>query len=111
MAFKTKRTCKRQTTHFNHNQYESGINTPIASKSVEKMKSIFQAKRRHALNKNDPVRQGNKLRTYPRFKQKFTYEIYLDVDKNYRKRQIITQIRCSAHRLEIETGRYKVNGN
>ena len=73
------------------------------------MKSIFEVKQRQALNKDDPVRQGNKLRTYSQFKQKFTYEIYLNFDKNYRKRQIITQLRCSAHRLDIETGRYNVN--
>ncbi len=30
-------------------------------------------------------------------------------DKNYHKRQIITKIRSSAHRLEIETERYNVN--
>ncbi len=42
------------------------------------MKSIFEAKWRQALNKNDPVRQGDKLQTYSRFKQKFTCEIYLD---------------------------------
>ncbi len=54
---------------------------------------------------NDPVRQGNELRTYSRFKQKFTYKIYVDFNKNYRKRQIITKIRCSAHiRLE-KTGK------
>ncbi len=57
------------------------------------MKSIFEAKWRKTLNKSDPVRQGNKLRTYSRFKQKFTYEIYLDFDKNYSERHKITGLR------------------
>ncbi len=96
---------------FNHNtECKSGINTRLTLKSVDTMKSIFEAKWRQTLNNNGPVRQRKQLQTYFRFKQKFTFEIYLDFDNNYHKRHIITKIRCSEHRLEIETGRYNVNG-
>ena len=74
------------------------------------MKSMFEAKWRQTLNSNGPVRQRKQLQTYSRFKQKVTFKIYLDFDNNYHKRHIITKIRCSEHRLEIETGRYNVNG-
>ena len=53
---------------------------------------------------------GNKLRTYRTFKKCISYEKYLNL-KNFEKRKNITQLRISAHKLKIETGRFnsKIN--
>lgn len=48
---------------------------------------------------------GNKLRTYKKFKNSFTFESYLHIGSKS-NRQIITKFRVSAHDLEIEKGRY-----
>ncbi len=55
-------------------------------------------------------RQENKPRTTCIVKQNLIYETYLDFDKDYHRRQIITKLRTSAHRLEIEMGPYTANG-
>ena len=52
------------------------------------------------------IKQG-KLRTYALFKPFFQEEIYLEIVKDVQKRKCLTQLRVSAHRLEIESGRYK----
>jgi len=51
-------------------------------------------------------KQGNKLRTYRKFKTCFTQEPYLNiiVDRDIRKN--IARLRTSSHALRIETGRY-----
>lgn len=51
---------------------------------------------------------GNKLRTYRIFKSEFSYEPYLDFLDNQREKRIaFTKLRTSAHKLNIEQGRYK----
>ena len=50
---------------------------------------------------------GNKLRTYHLFKTSFQYEKYLDFMQKFNDRRLISKLRTSAHRLEIEVGRYK----
>ena len=54
------------------------------------------------------IKQG-KLRTYVLFKPYFHKEVYLESVKDIQKRKCLTQFRVSAHRLEIESGRYKKN--
>lgn len=49
---------------------------------------------------------GNKLRTYCSFKHTFRYEQYLDFSKDFQAKNLLTKLRTSAHRLEIEVGRY-----
>ena len=49
---------------------------------------------------------GNKLRTYYTFKIFFEYEAYLDFQGIFSLSSNITKLRISAHKLEIETGRY-----
>jgi hypothetical protein len=56
--------------------------------------------------KNVAGKPGNKLRTYATFKESFTYENYLDYNVDFRRRRLITKLRISAHRLEMEMGRY-----
>ena len=48
-----------------------------------------------------------KLRTYSSFKQRFSKEIYLTDIKDKKVRTFFTKFRISAHRLNIETGRYR----
>ena len=52
------------------------------------------------------IKQG-KLRTFALFKPFFQKEIYLEIVKDVHKRKCLTQLRVSAHGLEIESGRYK----
>ena len=49
--------------------------------------------------------QGNKLRTYRKFKHSYEREKYLDI-ANFRYRRAMTKLRISDHPLEIEAGRY-----
>lgn len=58
------------------------------------------------LHEEGVQRQG-KLRTYSTFKYNFEKEIYIDRVSDACKRKCLTQLRISAHRLEIEAGRYK----
>ena len=51
--------------------------------------------------------QGNKLRTYNKFKGSFVPEPYLAQVKTPTYRVALTQLQVSAHRLMIEQGRYK----
>jgi len=48
---------------------------------------------------------GNKLRTYRLFKYNFSFESYL-LYLSEKKRNLLTKFRISAHKLEIEQGRY-----
>jgi hypothetical protein len=48
-----------------------------------------------------------KLDTYRLFKSNFDFENYLDIVVNNRDRICLTRLRCSAHSLFIEEGRYR----
>ena len=50
--------------------------------------------------------QGNKLRTHRKFKTTFTKEPYLTDCQNSAHRKSFAKLRLSAHKLQIETGRY-----
>ena len=47
---------------------------------------------------------GNKLRTYRLITNNIVFEPYLNF-RNFEKRKYIAQLRISAHKLKIETGR------
>ena len=51
------------------------------------------------------INQKNKLRTYRLFKNKFSFEQYLNID-NFKTRNILCKFRIGMHNLEIETGRH-----
>lgn len=53
------------------------------------------------------MNQGNKLRTYRKFKTSFHRENYLNLLQDKKIRSSLCQFRISAHQLNIETGRYK----
>jgi hypothetical protein len=78
------------------------------ARAKSEMEVIFQYKWYSTLDKEDGRNQsgGNKLRTYRQFKHNFTYEQYLDNEPKLDLRKNITKFRISAHKLEIETGRY-----
>ena len=54
---------------------------------------------------NGKVTKEPKMRTYIQFKNKFTPEDYLNIH-NFQIRKSLTQLRISAHKLQIERGRY-----
>jgi hypothetical protein len=74
-------------------------------KIVSNLQHIFEFQWKNEINKRpDPTTgSGSKLRTYSKFKKTFEYEKYLD----FKKRKEITKLRISAHRLEVEVGRYR----
>ena len=57
-------------------------------------------------NNKDRFSDG-KLSTYITVKNNFGFEKYLDKIQNFEKRRTLTRFRISAHKLAIETGRYK----
>ena len=54
------------------------------------------------------TKTGNKLRTNRKYKHLFQMEDYLSNFKEKRNRFMFTRLRCSAHHLQIERGRYNV---
>ncbi len=52
------------------------------------------------------IQNSSKLRTYCLFKSNFVIENYLLMERNFTRRQNMSKLRISAHRLNIETGRY-----
>ena len=60
--------------------------------------------------KINPVtnRNENKLRTYCKFKSEFKREKYLEYVKDFKTRSTLSRFRISAHKLEIERGRYTI---
>ena len=68
---------------------------------MKQLKGSFKSIWRSSIN------SSSKLHLYSTLKTHFTKEHYLDLIKTYQDRANMTRIRISAHRLEIETGRYK----
>jgi hypothetical protein len=58
-------------------------------------------------NRNKEKFSDGKLDTYITVKNNFGFEKYLDKIKNFEQRRTLTRFRISAHKLAIETGRYK----
>jgi hypothetical protein len=52
------------------------------------------------------VKEG-KLRTYLKIKTNFGYENYLSIIKHFEQRRRLSKLRISAHKLQIEIGRYQ----
>ena len=75
---------------------------------IKNLRYIYQFHWSNELNRSDITgKPGNKLRTYALFKKIFEYENYLDFHTDFRKRRLVTKLRISAHKLEIEAGRYQ----
>ena len=82
--------------------------THLAADVRKKLEEIYQEQWKLDLwddsRGNDS--QGNKLRTYRKFKEEYKIEPYLTRVKDTKTRKDITRLRISAHSLEIEKGRY-----
>ena len=88
----------------------SGINECI-NYMKKKMKDEYSKYWYDLINKNK--NDGGKLELYCKIKQNFAMEPYLKQIKEFKLRRAMTAFRISAHKLEIETGRYikcKQNG-
>jgi hypothetical protein len=94
-------------THIWENRHQEKKSATYTNMVHENMQHIFVFQWKNFLNKNETDNGvGNKLRTYHTLKRSFEYENYLSYETNYHNRSLITKMRISAHKLEIETGRY-----
>ena len=57
--------------------------------------------------KNASVYSNGKLRCYLLFKCNFGFENYLSIVRSFEHRKNMTKLRISAHKLQIEVGRYQ----
>ena len=90
--------------------FPSYIKTEMVKNNAKKiMHSIFD---RFYIDQINQVRMGkdminhNKLRLYSTFKGSFKKEPYIDLVQSRNQRAWLSRLRCSAHHLEIETGRW-----
>ena len=102
--------CRLGLTHLWDNQGHKTKTKAQANKAETHMKYIFEFQWLNELSRNiyQGDGEGHKLRTYYKFKRKFEYEKYLDLESNFFKRRNITKFTISSHRLEI--GRYASKG-
>ena len=82
-------------------------NIPSAQSQVkQRLKDIFLQTFYSELNSNGKKEnQGNKLRTYRKFKDTYEREQYLNIH-NFSHRRAMAKLRISDHPLQIEVGRY-----
>ena len=84
--------------------FTSGQLSSIIKRSLD---DTIQAEWKEKLSKSP-----GKLKSYSKFKTVFKMEPYLSAIKNKAHRMSLSQLRCSSHKLNIETGRYKnINHN
>ena len=69
----------------------------------QRLKMMYIKYWRHTIDKGEGV---GKMHLYNRIKQNFDFEDYLNEVRNPQYRKAYTQLRISAHRLEVERGRY-----
>jgi hypothetical protein len=84
---------------------DSNLNNIHPKSIVKKLKCRFVNHWKHSLQ-NDPNPSGGKLSTFRTFKTSFGFEQYLSEVKNDSHRRSLAKLRCSNHKLAIETGRY-----
>ena len=53
------------------------------------------------------VNSSSKLSFYSTVNNEFTWEAHLDHARSFRDRRATSQIRCSSHKMNVESGRYK----
>ena len=90
--------------------FPSYTKTNIVKQCAKKtLHSIFD---RFYIDQINQVKMGkdlinhNKLRFYSTFKGSFKKEPYIDLVQSRNQRAWLSRLRCSAHHLEIETGRW-----
>ena len=77
----------------------------ISKMTHNRVKEIFEQKVLHEIDSKMKKSEG-KLLFYGKLKHKYGFENYLSIP-NVANRQAISQMRLSAHKLEIEMGRYQ----
>ena len=84
------------------------VNVKMLCSSIErKMKKMYENQWLAKINKTSiNGTEGNKLRTYCKFKKQFNLENYLLSSNSKSERSLFSKLRVSAHRLRIETGRH-----
>ena len=91
-----------------------GVNTILKEINVDEtncnkgkfsLKNMYKELWCNKLQDEAIIKKG-KLRTFYNFKSLFQKEIYLDIIKDRNHQQALTKLRISAHKLEIESGRY-----
>ena len=80
---------------------------PIPSRKFRTKHIIDLLKNKFETNWQISKSSSSKLSFYNSFKSKFNQEPYLNISKGFSRRYSTTQLRISAHDLEIENGRYK----
>jgi hypothetical protein len=100
-----------QNLGFNHMWDNQGMGLKLKGhvlKAVANLKHIFEFQWRNELNKfsNSKGKAGSKLKRYSLFKNNLVFEKSLEFERDFRKRNLITKLVISAHRLEVQTGRY-----
>ncbi len=89
-------------------RYRNGvIANDNASTIKAKVKNCFANSVMSSLNEH--IIENKKLSTYAEFKSVFKFERYLDVICDFKRRQSLSKFRLSAHKLEIEVGRFGKN--
>ena len=61
----------------------------------------------HFKNQIKQNKENGKLRLFKKVKVNFNFEHYLSQVQNVKHRQAVTKLRISAHKIPVETGRYK----
>ena len=96
-----------KTLNFNTNILN--LTSKKVRKTVQnKLNTCYNIYHRDTINndtRKDP-NEKNKLRTYRLFKENIKYESYLDLDINKSLIKKYTQLRLSAHKLQIELARH-----
>ena len=93
-------------------QFPHYIKTEKVKISIKKkVQSIFERFYIDQINEfktsNSDSLNHNKLRLYATFKGSFSREPYIDLVQSRNQRAWLSRLRCSAHHLEIEQGRWK----
>ena len=93
---------------------KNDISTNMATKYIcLKLKNILRYQYREYWGKKlfeNPIKNGNKLRSYRSYKNTFKEEEYLKLNSRKIKGSF-ARLRLSAHALQIEVGRYAKGDN
>ena len=97
----------------NHINCES-TSKQVIDKTIETLKirneDIFKQTIMHHIH-NSSIMDSGKLSFYGKLKENFGKEMYLNIN-NFNNRKTLSELRMSAHKLEIEKGRYlNINRN
>ena len=84
-----------------HQHYLGNLFNTVKSRAIEDYRINWSKRLEKSKNENT-----GKLRTYATFKTHFCFEPYLTIIKDPYIKSLVTKFRISAHKLEIETGRY-----